>query len=103
MVRLSRERGIPVVLLGVPSPALLGLDSAGLLGCLAETLRLPLGAEVIAEVLSDPDLKSDRIHPSAESYRRMAEALYLLLQGPGPCRRRAMGEGFAASGWSRIG
>ena len=83
MVRLSRERGIPVVLLGVPRPALLGLESAELYGRLAETLQLPLEAEVIAEVLSDPDLKSDRIHPNAEGYRRMAEAVYLLLQGAG--------------------
>ena len=83
MVLLSRERGIPVVLLGVPRPALLGLESAELYGRLAEALTLPLEAEVIAEVLSDPDLKSDHIHPNAEGYQRMAEAVYLLLQRAG--------------------
>jgi lysophospholipase L1-like esterase len=83
MVRLSHERGIPVVLLGVPRPALLGLESAALYRRLGEALQLPLEAEVIAEVLSDPDLKSDQIHPNAEGYRRMAEAVYRLLQRAG--------------------
>jgi lysophospholipase L1-like esterase len=83
MVRLSRERGIPVVLLAVPRPALLGLDSAELYGRLAEVLQLPLEEGVIAEVLSDPALKSDRIHPNAEGYRRMADAVYRLLQRAG--------------------
>ena len=83
MVRLSRERGIPVVLLGVPRPALLGLKSAELYGRLAAALKLPLEAEVIAEVLSDPDLKSDRIHPNAEGYRQIAMAVHQLLQDSG--------------------
>lgn len=83
MVRLSRERGVPVVLLAVPRPALLGLESAELYGRLAEALQLPMEAGVIAEVLSDPALKSDRIHPNAEGYRRMAEAVFLLLQRAG--------------------
>jgi lysophospholipase L1-like esterase len=83
MVSLSRDRGVPVLLLGVPRPALFGLESAELYSTLAEHLHLPLEGEVIPQVLSRRDLKSDRIHPNAEGYRRIAEAVFRLLQRTG--------------------
>jgi lysophospholipase L1-like esterase len=83
MVRLSGERGIPVVLLGVPRPAPMGLQTAELYRRLAAALNLPVEAEVFAEVLSDPNLKSDQIHPNAAGYQRIAEAAYLLLNRSG--------------------
>jgi len=83
MVRTSRAKGIPVLLLGVPRPALFGLESAELYYSLAERLQLPLEAEIIPEVLSQRDLKSDQIHPNAEGYRRIAEAVFQLLQRSG--------------------
>jgi lysophospholipase L1-like esterase len=83
MVTLSRERGIPVVLLGVPRPAIFGLESAAPYVMLAERLQLPFEGEILPEVLSDTELKSDQIHPNARGYRRMAEALHRLLQESG--------------------
>jgi acyl-CoA thioesterase-1 len=83
MVAISREHGIPVVLLGVPRPAIFGLESAAPYGALAERLKLPFEAEIIPEVLSDNALKSDQIHPNAAGYRRIAEAVYHLLQKSG--------------------
>lgn len=83
MVALSHARGVPVLLLGVPRPALFGLDSAAFYGSLADRLQLPLEAEVIPEILSQRDLKSDQIHPNAEGYRRMAQAVFGLLQRSG--------------------
>jgi len=83
MVALARARGIQVVLLGVPEPALFGLESADAYYQVAETTGAPLEDEIIPEVLSDTDLKSDQIHPNAEGYRLIAEAVYRLLQREG--------------------
>ena len=83
MIRLAHERGIQVVLLGVPRPALFGLESAEPYGEVAAKLGLPFEAAVIPEVLSQQELKSDQVHPNAEGYRMMAEAVYRLLQQAG--------------------
>lgn len=83
MIATARARGIQVVLLGVPRPALFGLESAEYYYTVAEKTGVPLEDEVIPEVLSDNDLKSDQIHPNAEGYRLIAEATYRLLQREG--------------------
>ena len=79
MIQLARNRGVQVVLLGVPQPALLGMKSAKYYGVIADTLGVPLEADVIPEVLSDSRFKSDQIHPNAAGYEMMAEAVYRLL------------------------
>ena len=83
MVTISRELGVPVVLLGVPRPAIFGLESANFYYTLAERMKLPLEAEIIPEVLSERDLKSDQIHPNAEGYRLIAEAVFNKLRESG--------------------
>ena len=75
MVAISRAQGVPVLLLGVPRPALFGLESAPFYHELAEKMELPLEDEIISSVLSDSNLKSDQIHPNAEGYRLIAEAI----------------------------
>lgn len=83
MVAISRAQGVPVVLLGVPRPAIFGLESAPLYYELAERLQLPLEAEAIPDVLGDNDLKSDPIHPNAAGYRQIAEGIYRKLRASG--------------------
>lgn len=83
MVAMSRERSIPVLLLGVPRPAIFGLRSADLYYSLAERLQLPLEAEIIPEVLSSSELKSDQIHPNTEGYRLLAEGVFKKLKASG--------------------
>ncbi len=83
IVTRSRELGVPVVLLGVPRPAIFGLESADFYYTLAERMKLPLEAEIIPEVLSDRKLKSDQIHPNTEGYRLIAEAVFNKLRETG--------------------
>jgi len=83
MVAISRAQGVPVLLLGVPRPALFGLESAPFYSELAEKFDLPLESEIIPDVLSDTNLKSDQIHPNAEGYRLIAEAIHGKLKQSG--------------------
>jgi len=83
MVKISREHGVPVLLLGVPLPAFTTLKTAPFYYDLAERLQVPLEADILPEVLSDKALKSDQIHPNAEGYRLIAEAVYQMLKKNG--------------------
>ncbi|MBE0510206.1 MAG: arylesterase [Chromatiales bacterium] len=83
MVELAQARGIPVVLLGVPKPAIFGLKSADEYYAVARATGSPLEDRIIPRVLADKDLKSDQVHPNAEGYRQMAEAVHALLKKAG--------------------
>ncbi len=82
MVRLIRDRGIDVVLIAVPEPKLLG-DPPPFYQTIAKEFRVPLEAEVVKDILYDARLKADPIHPNAEGYREMAQALARLLRDSG--------------------
>ncbi len=83
MVRLARERGVSVVLIGVPNLGLVLGRSAGFYEELAEELDLPYDGEALPAILKQPSLKSDTIHPNAKGYRKLAEAVADLLRKSG--------------------
>jgi len=82
MIQLIRRQGAAVVLLGVPKPALFG-GAAKIYGELAGDLGVPYEGDTITSVLRDPGLKSDLIHPNAQGYRKIAEAIAALLKKSG--------------------
>ena len=82
MIRIARDRGIGVVLVAVPRPALL-TSAPGFYTQIASEMRVPLEADVLKNVLFDQSLKSDPIHPNANGYRKLAEALAKLLKSSG--------------------
>jgi len=83
MIENSLQRNIPVLLIGVPELGIMFLESAPVYGALAGKYALLYEGEILPELESDNDLKSDRIHPNADGYKLMAKAVYTLLQNSG--------------------
>lgn len=79
MIRLIRESGASVVMLGVPDPGLF-LSTADFYERVAKDLVVPIDAEIIPDLLGDNEFKSDQIHPNAKGYARVAEAVEALLR-----------------------
>lgn len=82
MVRMMRERGIGVVLIGVPRLGW-GLEVPDWYASIAHDAGIPYEGTVLQRVLGERSLKSDTIHPNAAGYRQMAEALHKLLKKSG--------------------
>jgi lysophospholipase L1-like esterase len=82
MVRMARDRGIAVVLIAVPKPALFG-GNAAFYKDIAKENDLPLEGDILKGVLFDNEFKADPIHPNAKGYRRIAEAIAELLRRAG--------------------
>lgn len=80
MVKLCRAHGSNVLLVSVPNLTLFGLKPLSLYEEVAEETGAPLLEGVLAEILDQPALKSDQIHPNAKGYRVMAEKIYEALK-----------------------
>lgn len=83
MIRELQRRGIAVVLLGVPKPALMGLKAEPVYADLAQRYRLPIENQALPHLLGDNSRKSDPIHLNAQGYRELAEAIAKLLRETG--------------------
>jgi acyl-CoA thioesterase I len=82
MVRMTRERGIAVVLVGVPSPDL-SLSPPKFYREVADEFSIPYDGTTLPRVLGKGSLKSDYIHPNAAGYCKLAESLAKLLARSG--------------------
>jgi lysophospholipase L1-like esterase len=79
MVKLAKEKGVEVVLVGVPRPGLTG-SPAGFYADIAREFGIPYDGEALKTVLTDNALKSDWVHPNAKGYARIAQSLADLLR-----------------------
>ena len=82
MIGLARAKGIPVVLLATPKPSLPPSVPA-FYGELAAELRVPFEEASIRAVVLDNRLKSDLVHPNAQGYAQIAEAVRKVLKKAG--------------------
>lgn len=78
MIDIAHHRNIDVIVIAVPEPALL-LSSANFYAELAQRNQIPIENNSLAEILANPALKSDRIHPNAQGYQQFANAIARLL------------------------
>ncbi|MFH0933879.1 MAG: arylesterase, partial [Pseudomonadota bacterium] len=81
IIDLIREHGAKPLLLATPKPSVAGavfqnLSDPDFYREIAEAQQLPLIEDAIADVLSDPKLKVDQLHPNAEGHALLAEKIY---------------------------
>ena len=76
MIQMAKAKNIDVLLVSVPNFTLFGLSPLGLYEEVAEEENIPLLSGVLANILSQPSLKNDQIHPNALGYKEMAESIY---------------------------
>jgi len=82
MITLIKDSGAEVVLIGVPNFNLL-LNVPDLYLELASEHNIPVESAVLSEIVRNPQLKSDQIHPNAQGYNLMAKRIQQLLQDSG--------------------
>jgi len=85
---LIKAQGATPILLGIPKPSVAGavfqnLSAADFYSEVAAAEQVLLFEEAIADVLSDPQLKGDPLHPNATGHMRLAEILYTELKSVG--------------------
>ena len=83
MIGLIREHQVPVILLGVPEPKLIGLSTEETYLNLAAQFGLALEAEALPAILGDAARRADQIHPNAQGYADLADAIAHLLRQSG--------------------
>lgn len=93
IVASVRAAGAQPVLIAVPAVSLVGaaagmLSDAEIYDELGSEEKLTVIDGVMADVLSDPDLRADPVHPNAEGYRRFAEGLASALGQAGYLEKR---------------
>jgi acyl-CoA thioesterase-1 len=82
MIKLARERGAAVALIGVPKPGLFP-SQAGIYSDIGGEFAIPVDNASIKSILTDNALKSDLIHPNAAGYARLAQAVADMLRNAG--------------------
>jgi len=83
-----KQSGAQAVLVAVPELSLLSIvatkpSDAPIYEELAKEEKVPLIPNVFADILSQPALCADKIHPNAAGYQLMAAGIYASLQKVG--------------------
>ena len=79
MVAMAKEKGIYVLLVGVPSYDILTFSVPKLYYDVAKTYGLEIEDKAISKILNTESLKSDQVHPNEQGYRLMAMNIAQLL------------------------
>src|SRR5574340_584146 len=88
ILALIKVHGARPVLLATPQPSITGavfrnLSAPDLYRQVAEAQQVPLIEDAIADVLSDPELKGDPLHPSAAGHALLSESIFEELRSIG--------------------
>lgn len=80
MIKMSKNIGAQVLLVGVPDFYLFGFTTDDLYEKVAKQENILYEGEILSKIENDPALKSDRIHPNAKGYGLMAKAFAEILR-----------------------
>jgi len=75
MVELIKSSGADIVLIGVPKLGF-GLEVPKFYASIAGEYKIPYEGNILVDLLTDNNMKSDSIHPNATGYRLIAEAMH---------------------------
>ncbi len=81
IIALVKAQGAKAVLIATPNPSLMGavfqnLSAPDFYRTVAKAQQVPLIENAIPDVLSDPQLKGDPLHPNAAGHALLASKLY---------------------------
>jgi lysophospholipase L1-like esterase len=82
MIRLAKDKGAAVVLVGVPKFGLM-VTPPDFYQQIAAEFQIPYEGELMHQILLSRDLKADEGHPNAKGYKLFAEAVAALLKQSG--------------------
>ncbi len=82
MIRVAQRLGVRVVLLGIPYPTHFSAKPP-FYARIATEFAISCDLDAVPNILTDPSMKSDSIHPNARGYGKMAEAVAALLRAQG--------------------
>jgi acyl-CoA hydrolase len=88
ILALIKAHGAKPVLLATPNPSLMGavfqhLSAADFYRKVADARQVPLIKDAIADVISNPQLKVDPLHPNAAGHTLLSEKIYKELKSMG--------------------
>ena len=88
IVRAAKAARAGVILVAVPELSLLGVVTgkpadSPIYEQLGEEENVPIIDEVFSNILGQPELRADNIHPNAQGYQRMAGGIYKALKATG--------------------
>jgi acyl-CoA hydrolase len=91
IIALIKARGAKPVLLATPQPSIAGavfqhLSAADFYPQVADAQKVPLIKDAIADVISDPQLKGDPLHPNAAGHMLLSEKIFNDLKSFGYAR-----------------
>ncbi|MDD2382816.1 MAG: arylesterase [Sulfurospirillaceae bacterium] len=79
MITMAQEKGIYVLLVGVPTNELLTFSVPSLYYDVAQSHGIEIEDKALSEILGNDTLKSDQVHPNEQGYRMMALNIAQLL------------------------
>jgi acyl-CoA thioesterase-1 len=83
MIQMAKAKKIDVLLVSVPRLTPFGLSPLNVYKEVADEENIPLLSGLLSDILSQPSLKSDQIHPNAAGYKIMGEEIAKTLEDVG--------------------